>query len=207
MARKTIFTALLGSSVIVLAATAPALAGEREQAREAISAADAKIHTAEALGAGVETPAATAEAQALLATARHDLDRGERGDAIAHAIRAQALADTAVGELERRKNESLAAAQAARSQTAAEAQDQVQAAQQQAAEANARADAAEQAAAHSAADAQAARDAAAIAQTPQVETTVTTQHAAAAHKTKTRVVRRHVAPQSDQVTTTTTVNH
>lgn len=222
MPRNKLIPSLLASSALVLAATTPVRAGEVERAREAIAAADARIHTAETLGAGVEMPAATADARASLAAARENLDRGHRADAISQAIRASALADTAIGELQRRKNDSLAAAQAAeRERTAAaqeqsaQTQDQVAAAraqaaaaQQQAADANARAAAAEQAAAQSAADAQAARNAAAAAQTQQVETTVTTQHRGTAHRSaKTRVTRRtKAAPAaSDQVTTTTSV--
>jgi len=216
MLRNTVFSSLLASTALAMAVASPAHAGERDRAREAIAAADAKIHTAETLGAGVETPAATAEARALLATAREDLERGHKSEAIDHAIHAQALADTATGELQRRKNDSLAAAQAEQQATAAQAQDQVLSAQQQAADANARANAAEQAAARSAADAEAARNAAAAAQTPaQVETTVTTQHAAPARRTThTRVVKRTTtaaraapATTSDQVTTTTSVSH
>ena len=212
MFRNTVIASLLTSSAIVMAVAAPVHAGERDRAREAIAAADAKIHTAETLGAGVETPAATAEARALLATAREDLERGHKSDAIEHAIHAQALADTATGELQRRKNDSLAAAQAEQQATAAQAQDQVAAAEQQAAEANARAAAAEHSAAQSAAAAQAARNAAATSQAPaQVETTVTTQRPASTSKTtRTKVVRRttSAAPvASDQVTTTTSVTH
>lgn len=212
MLRNTVFSSLLASTAIVMAVAAPAHAGERDRAREAIAAADAKIHTAETLGAGVETPAATAEARALLATAREDLERGHKSESIEHAIHAQALADTATGELQRRKNDSLAAARADQQATAAQAQDQVMSAQQQAADANARANAAEQAAARSAADAEAARNAAAAAQAPaQVDTTVTTQHpATTSRSTHTRVVRRtttHAPTASDRVTTTTSVTH
>ena len=103
MVRNTVIASLLASSAVALAATTPAHAGETERAREAISAADARIHTAESLGAGVELPAATATAHAALATAREHFADGHRDEAIQDAIRASALADTAIGEIQRRK--------------------------------------------------------------------------------------------------------
>ena len=210
MVRTRFFMSLLASSAVVAMATAPAHAGEVERAREAIAAADAKIHTAETLGAGVEAPAATAEARAELTTAREDFQNDHRGDAMRHAIQAQALADTAIGDLQQRKNDRLAAAHAAERENAAAAQAQVNAAQQQAADANARATAAEQSAAQSAAEAENARNAAAAAaaQNSQVETTVTTEHKGAAHHaSRTKVVKRKstsTPTTSEDVTTTTT---
>lgn len=208
MVRTRFFMSLLASSAVVAMATAPAHAGEVERAREAIAAADAKIHTAETLGSGVEAPAATAEARAELATAREDFQNDHRGDAMRHAIQAQALADTAIGDLQQRKNDRLAAAHAAERENAAAAQAQVNAAQQQAADANARATAAEQSAAQSAAEAENARNAAAAAQSQQVETTVTTEHKGVAHHaSKTKVVKRKstsTPTTSEEVTTTTT---
>lgn len=234
MFRKTTLTTLLASSAVVLAVSSPAFADKKDRAQEAIAAAEAKLHTAESLGTGVEVPAATASARAALATAREDLKSGHKSQAIEDAIHAQALADTAIGELQRRKNAALAdaraaerdRAEAARAQVdaakdqvaaaqvqAGTAQVQAETAQQQAAEANARAERAEQAAAASAADAAAAR--AAAVQTPaptEVQTTVTTQHrGAVAHRsTKTRVVKRTAttaavpASSTEQVTTTVT---
>ena len=51
MFRNTFIASMLASSAVVIAVAAPAHAGERDRAREAIAAADAKIHTAETLGA------------------------------------------------------------------------------------------------------------------------------------------------------------
>ena len=221
MLRNTFLASLLISSAVAAAATTPARAGEVERAREAIAAADAKIHTAESLGAGAELPSRTAEARAVLAHARADFASDHRDRAIEDAVRASALADGVIAELQNRKDASLAAAQAAAHETAVQAQDQTVAAQQQAltaqqqaADANARAAAAEQAAAQSAADAQAARDAAAEAESrpappAQVSTTVTTKHHAVAHHaTRTHVTRRTTRGTSgsgDEVTTTTSV--
>ena len=56
MLRKTIFASLLLSSAMTLAIATPAAAGTKERARDAIAAAEAKIHTAESLGAGAEEP-------------------------------------------------------------------------------------------------------------------------------------------------------
>src|SRR5260221_219853 len=77
-------------------------------------------------------PAATAEARATLGTAKEELADHHKSPAIADAIRASALADTAIGELQRRKDESAAAAQAARNEDVAAARDQAAGAQQQA---------------------------------------------------------------------------
>lgn len=221
MIQKTLFAALLASSALSLAATSPAAAGQDERARQAIAAAEAKLHTADSIGTGAETPRITAEARAALSMARENLAAGHEKASIAAAIRAQALADTAIGELQQSKNDAVADAQASERATAQAAQNQTAAAQQQAdvaqhdaAAANARADAAQQAAASSAADAAAARNAAAMAasQPTQVETTVTTQQPRTARRSTTKTVTKRAptrAPaavsSSGSVTTTTKV--
>ena len=233
MFRNTIFASLLASSALTLAIATPAAAyNKTDRAREAIAAADAKIHSAETMGAGTNAPRDTAEARASLALAREDFANGHKESATQEAIRASALADTAIGITQQHKDDAVASAredqravaESARDQvTAAQgqanaAQDQAVAAQQQAADANARALAAQQSAAASASDAAAARNAAALAaaQTPpapQVETTVTTQQSASGHHSKRTKVTRHTttsgttgAPSSSsQVTTTTKV--
>jgi hypothetical protein len=228
MLRNTIFASLLASSALTLAfATPVSAAGTSDRAREAIAAAEAKIHTAETLGAGTHAPRDTAEAQAALATAREDFKSGRKEPAIREAIRASALADTAIGMAQQHKDDAIASARedqratadaaqdqvAAAHDQAASAQDQAVAAQQQAAEANARAESAQNSAAASAADAAAARNAAAMTAaqtppTPKVETTVTTQRTGATHRTtRTKVVQRPVTTgtTSEQVTTTTKV--
>jgi hypothetical protein len=226
MVRNKLLTPLLASSAVILAvATAAHAESKNDRAHEAVAAADAKIHTAESLGAGVETPASTAAAREALAMAREDLASGHTSESIADAIHASALADTVIGEAQRHKNDALAAARAAQQESATAAQDQeaaardqVTAAQQEAAsareeaaQANSRADAAQQAAASSAADAAEARGvaAAAQAQTAQVETTVTTRHRGSAHRSTRAHVIRHTAPvapaSTDDVTTSTSV--
>ena len=160
MLRKTIFASLLLSSAMTLAVATPAAAGKKERARDAIAAAEAKIHTAETLGAGADAPRDTAEARATLAIARENLTAGHRESAIHEAIRASALADTAIGISQQHKNDAIASAreaqrasaesarnqvaaaqsrEAAAQDQAAAAQDQAVSAQQNAAEANARA--------------------------------------------------------------------
>jgi hypothetical protein len=208
MTHKPLFASLLATSAICLAVSSPtAAASTSDRAREAIAAAAARIHTAETMGADTAAPRETAGARATLAVAREDFKSDDRESAIDDAIRASAMADTAIGLTQQHKDAAIAAARedqratadsardqiaAAQSQAAAaqdqaaQAQDQRAAAQQQAAEANARAQSAEQSAAASAADAAAARDAAATvaAQTPPppvVQTTVTTHHATAVH--------------------------
>jgi len=234
MFRKTIIASLLATSAMTLAIATPAAAGKSDRAREAIAAAEAKVHTAETLGASADSPREAADARASLAIAQEDFKSGHKEDAIQAAIRASALADTAIGMSERHKQAAVAqaregqraTAEAARDQVvaakdqAASAQDQAAAAQQQAAnaqqqaaDANARAQTAEQAAASSAADAAAARNAATLAaQTPppapQVETTTTTSHAATGHRTTRKVVQHttttRAAPASSTDQVTTT---
>jgi hypothetical protein len=235
MLRNTIFASLLASTAMTLALATPvSAAGTSDRAREAIAAAEAKIHTAETLGASTHAPRDTADAQAALAMAKEDFKSGHKEPAIRDAIRASALADTAIGTAQQHKDNAIASAREDQRATADAAQDQVAAAhdqaasaqdqavaaqqqaataQQQAAEANARAESAQNSAAASAADAAAARNAAAMTAaqtppTPKVETTVTTQRTGATHRTtRTKVIQRPVTTgtTSEQVTTTTKV--
>ena len=136
---------MLSTSLIALAATtlvvSPALAGgKNERATAAIAAAQARIDAANKVGASGQVPALQARATAMLATAREDLSRGLKDDAIADATRASELADQALGEAERAKSVNAALRVDA---AAAAAQD----AQAAAVDANARANAAENAAA------------------------------------------------------------
>lgn len=186
----------------------PAFAGKHDRAKEAIAAAEAKLQANDTAGAGAEMPAGQAEARRLLNMAKENLSAGRKSQAIADANQASALAETVLGEVQKRK-ETQASLQTQQAQTEASI------AQQQAAEANARAANAEQSAAVSAAQAQAAQaQAAAAASTPpaQVETTVTTQNKATPTTKKavrTKVVRKStkrtpVASSGSAVTTTTT---
>ena len=234
MTNKALFASLLATSALCLAISNPAAAASTsDRAREAIAAAEAKVHTAETMGADTAAPRETAGARATLATAREDFKTDHREDAIADAIRASAMADTAIGLTQQHKDAAIAAARddqratvesardqvaAARDQAAA-AQNQTAAAQQQAADATARAQSAEQSAAASAADAKAARDAAALAaaQTPApapvVQTTVTTHHATTVHRSvhhkptpaKPPATGASHTTADDSTTTTTTV--
>ena len=233
MTNKALFASLLATSALCLAISNPAAAASTsDRAREAIAAAEAKIHTAETMGADTAAPRETAGARATLATAREDFKTDHREDAIADAIRASAMADTAIGLTQQHKDAAIAAARedqratadnardqidAARSQ-AATAQEQTVAAQHQADEANARAQSAEQSAAASAASAAAARDAAATAAAqpppaPVVQTTVTTHHATTVHRSvhhkptpaKPPATGASHTTADDSTTTTTTV--
>jgi hypothetical protein len=211
MLLRTLFASLLASSAMAVAVATPAYADKSDRAREAIAAAEAKIHTAESIGASTAAPGETADARAALAMAKENLASGHKSDSIASAIRASALADTVIGQSQRNKDEAVASANVAAREDVAAAQDQAATAQQQAAEANSRAEAAQQSAATSAADAAAARNAAAVAtaKPPQVETTVTTQQPASrSTQTVTRrttTTTRPVTPPSS-VTTTTKVS-
>jgi hypothetical protein len=205
MLRKFI-TPLLAASALAMTVT-PAYAGREDRAREAIAAAEAKLHTAESLGAATAMPEDTAQARAALAMAREHYKSDHNAQAIEAAVRASSIADTVVGRIEQGKQQAIAGEQA----SASMASQQAAVAQQDAAAANARAEAAERSAASSAADASAARSALATQQAAQVETTVTTQTPAKATtpRTKTTVkrttARRAITPASGQVTTTTTV--
>jgi hypothetical protein len=167
--------------------TTPALAGKADRARSAIAEAQGKIDAANKIGVSGETPHLQAEAEASLRQAREDLKSGHKEAAISEANHASQLADTALGEAQRRKNQAEADQRASTEAAAA-------AAQQQTLEANARADQAQQNAAAAAADAAAARAAAA---TPVVvpqpaTTTVTTQTEKVASSSSGATVRRPV---------------
>ncbi len=57
MLRHTIFASLIASSALTLAIATPAAAASKtDRAREAIAAAEARIHTAETMGAGTDAP-------------------------------------------------------------------------------------------------------------------------------------------------------
>jgi hypothetical protein len=207
MLRKFL-TPLLAASALALTAS-PAYAGKEDRARAAIAAAEAKIHTAESLGIGTELPRQAAEARGALAIAREHFSSDRNREAIAVAIRAQSIADAAIGQLQQARQQALTDERA----TAEIASEQAAAAQLEAADANARADAAQHSAASAAAEAQAARNALAAQQAAaaEVETTVTTQQpvrATSSRRTRTTVkrttARRSIAP-SGNVTTTTTV--
>lgn len=216
MFRRTITASLLAASAMALTVT-PAYAGKADRAREAIAAAEAKIQTADSLGAASGSPRESAEARATLARAKESLERGDKSQSIDQAIHASALADTAIGVMQRRKDDQVAGANAAREADVAVARQQAADAQQQAAQASVRADVAQQQAAQSATEASAARNAAVLAaqsQPAQVETTVTTQQPAAAParpaaraatRRTTATTTRRTAPAPATTTTTTTV--
>jgi hypothetical protein len=213
MLRKTFFAPLLAASAMALALATPAQAGKADRAREAIAAADAKIHTAESMGAGSEMPHQTADARAALAMAKEKLSAGDKSTSISEAIRASSLADAAIGEMQRHQDRALADERQVRTESVAAAQQQTAYAQQQTADANARANMAQQSAAVSASEATTARNAALVtAMTPpaQVQTTVTTEQPARVGKrpaTHTNVSHTiaPVAAAAGGVTTTTTV--
>jgi len=198
-------------SVLMILGAAPVLAeGKHDRAKEAMAAAQAKIDTANKIGAAANTPRLAAEAEAMLRTAHEDLSRGNKDQAIQDANRAAQLADVAIGEAQHHRDEMAQHQQANAAAVAADAQNQ-------AADANARADAAQQAAQQAAAAAEAARNATpvvvAAAPAPVSTTTTTTveQDRTIAHTAPTakRVVR-HTAPAKRTGTvarekTTTTV--
>lgn len=209
MLRKTLFAPLLAATALTLTVPAHAAGGE-DRARAAIAAAEAKVHTAENLGASVAMPDATAEARAALAMAHENFKRDHNARALEDAVRAQSLADAAIGRMERAKQAAMADERARHDAEVSAANQQALSAQQQAADANARASSAEASAAMSAQQAQAARDQAALAQQQaaqrQVETTVTTQQASTAPRraTKTVVKKKTTAHRATVPATTTT---
>jgi hypothetical protein len=209
MLRKSLIAPLLAASAMALTVT-PAHAGKADRAREAIAAAEAKIHTAEQMGAATDLPERTAAARAMLAKAKENLEASNKSTSINQAIEAQALADATIGEMQKRKEMAIANANAARSEEVAAAQQQALTAQQQAEQASARAALAQQQAANSAAEANAARNALAAEQQAQVETTVTTQQSGSAPRRAARTVTRKTTTKRSATapvatTTTTTV--
>ncbi len=187
MLRNTIFASLIASSALTLVMATPAAAANTtDRAREAIAAAEAKIHTAEAMGAAADAPRDTAAANAALAQAKEDFAIRHRDVAIEEAFYASARADAVIGMVQQHKNAALGCrARQPASHRRKTARDQVDRRAErggrrlgsggcqlatrppptsmQAEDPNARADAAQQSAAASAADAAAARNAAAIA--------------------------------------------
>lgn len=139
------------TGLLAVTATPAAAQGKKARAVGAISAARAKVDTANALGALGEVPHIQAQARAMLHQAEEDLARDHKEQAIVDANHASELADRAIGESERMKRMQ---AQAGRT----EAIDAAAAARNQAAAANARATAAEQAAADAARQAEMARN-------------------------------------------------
>jgi hypothetical protein len=219
----------MAATALCLSFAAPAYAeGKADRARAAIAEAQTKIDTAESLGTSTAQPGRTAEANAALARAKENLAAGHKPEAIADAIHASALADTALGQMQKAANEHSEAmkmqAQAQAAETA-RAQMTVDAAHMQTDMANDRANRAENAAAVSASDAAFSRNAAMAAQAEaqkqpmQMQTTVSTEQqterviahpAPAARATRhvtrhRRVVHHHTA--RGKVTTTTTVTH
>jgi hypothetical protein len=206
MFRKSLIAPLLAATAMALTVS-PAYAGKADRAREAIAAAEAKIHTAEQMGSATDMPERTAEARAALARAKENLSASHKSTAINDAIHASALADATIGEMQRRKDAAVADANASREAGVSAAQQQAVAAQGQAADANARAAAAENSAARSAAEANAARIAA-QSQQAQVETTVTTQQPAPRRGARTvtrKTTTTRTAPPATATTTTTTI--
>jgi hypothetical protein len=188
---KKIITPLLAASALAMTVPAHA-AGSEDRARVAIAEAKAKIETAESLGASSSLPHETADARAALAQAQEHFKSDHNEQSIEAAIRAESIADAAIGQLQQ-DNKQAAADSDAQANMAA---NQAAAAHQKAEDANARAAAAERSAAISAQQAAAANS--------QTETTVTTQPRARS-STSTTVTRKTQPTTSGQVTTTTTV--
>src|SRR4051794_30307036 len=115
MFRKSMIAPLLAASAMALTVT-PAYAGKADRARQAIAAAEAKIHTAETMGAATDLPHEAADARASLALAKEKLSAGHKSESIEEAIHAQQLADTAIGVMQRHQDQAMAAERDAHSQ-------------------------------------------------------------------------------------------
>src|SRR5262245_28740629 len=134
MLRKLI-TPLLAASALAVVAT-PAYAGKEDRARAAIAAAQAKAPTAQPIAPATALPGDAARARAARSMAQENFKADHNEEAIANAIRAQSLADAAIGRLQGATQAAMAEQQA----SADAASNQAAAAQQDAATANARAD-------------------------------------------------------------------
>ena len=183
-----LFVAVPGIAISALLMISPTMvsASKEDRARAAIQEATGKIDAANKIGVAGTSPQLAAQAEASLKAAREDLARGHKTQAIADAIHASQLADTAIGEAQRSRTEAEAAQHQA---TLAAAQHETDAA-------NARTDAALQAAAIANADAANARTAPApvIMMAPMMAptTTVTTETVKATTSVPARVVKRKV---------------
>lgn len=187
MLKKT-FAPLLAATALAL--SVPALAGGSEdRARIAISEAKAKIETAQTLGVETSMPREAADAKASLALAEEHFKADRNDQSIQAAIRAESIADAAIGQLQQKDKQAVVDSNA-----------HANAAADQAAAANSRAASAERSAAISAAEAQEARE---VVANPQVQTTVTTKPSS--RSTTTTTVRKTQPTTTGQVTTTTTV--
>lgn len=156
---KQTFAPLLAATALALAVPAHA-GGSEDRARTAIAAAQAKVETAERLGVSANMPRQAAEARASLAQAQEHFKDDRNSEAVESAIKAEALADASIGQLNQSNKQAAATNQA---HVAAVANQAVEA-QANATQANARADAAERSAALSAAEATEARERAATAE-------------------------------------------
>lgn len=200
MTRFSMFMRGASVSAFLALGAVPALAeGKADRAHSAISAAQAKVESANKMGASTASPAMMAHAQAEIATARENLKSGNKDVAIEQAIDAQRIADTAIGEANRAGVEA-ASNNVARAQQ--DAQSQVEAANARAdsavasaQDASDRAAAAQQQAAAASAQAEAARN--------QPTTTVTTVEKSSSRTPTRRITHRVVKPASSYAGTTT----
>ena len=158
MLKKT-FAPLLAATALVFAMPAHA-GGSEDRARTAIAEAKAKVETAERLGVSASMPREAADARAALAQAQEHFKADRNSEAVEAAIKAEALADASIGQLDQSNRQAAATNEA---HVAAVANQAVEA-QENATVANARADAAERSASLSAAQAQEARERAATAE-------------------------------------------
>jgi chromosome segregation ATPase len=201
MTRFNMFMRGASISALLAFSAVPAYAGwgKADRAHAEISSAQAKIESANKLGASTAAPAVMAHAQAELQTAKENLESGNKDTAIEQAIDAQRIADTAIGQVNRAHQEA-AADHAAQVQQ--DAQTQVDAANARAdsaaasaQDANDRAQSAQQAAAAANAQAEAARN--------QPTTTVTTVEKSSTRAPVHKVVHRVVKPAPSYAGTTT----
>lgn len=203
MTRFNMFMRGASVSALLALSAVPAHAGwgKADRAHAEISSAQAKIESANKMGASTNSPAIMAHAQAELQTAKENLESGNKDTAIEQAIDAQRIADTAIGH-----------ANQAHQQAAADHAAQVQQdAQAQVDAANARADSAAQSAQDASDRAAAAQQQAAAANAQaeyarsQPTTTVTTVEKSSTRtpvKKVVRVVRPAGTVTADRTTTT-----
>ena len=93
---------LCAASALALV-TAPAVAGKKDRAEQAIAEARGKIDAANKTGTAGEAPHATAAAEASLKLAREALAAGHKEAAIQEAIHASELADAAIGQTQQNR--------------------------------------------------------------------------------------------------------
>lgn len=111
MKRSNLIATTVGATALMFAGSPVFAQGKADRARAAIAEAHGKIDAANKVGVAGDAPRLQAEAQAALRTAEEELARGKKDEAIADALHASELADTALGAAQQARNAQASAQQ------------------------------------------------------------------------------------------------